>query len=219
MYQEVSNKRLVIDNIQFQLVFNGFHRPLTVYLPKYDPLSLLPLSYADLIAAFGLSIVVDGDKVDLNTNVYFQYLWQRCGFQTIENGDFMPVVLWWAVGGKQPEVDWYGYFSWFDLGVVKCKIKPVSKEKIERLCSEISDKEQSCSAVKIVQLLDLVVRSSIQEFKPKINIDDLDPYASFTLISVVFRQSILEIIEASSNQNIDTSNINNDKSYAFLFED
>ena len=178
------SQTIVVDGQAYSVCFRGFHEPMEVYGSDGNTFTFLPWTYREHMNALRLSLVSSIRGLDLLADEFCSQVLHRSGL-TLENAaDLGGLALWWASGGgaKFPgsNVD-----DRLDLGPVRVRLKGWSNaERIYALSHNLMNDEAG-EAFDVVGYLDAMVRASIETMDPLMDLDELDPVATATLIEAV----------------------------------
>ncbi|MCP3923918.1 MAG: hypothetical protein GY714_15175 [Desulfobacterales bacterium] len=186
---------IVVDDISYSVRFKGFHNVMEVYKSNGDIINFLPVNYHDQMNALRLSLLTTTKGLELSYKKFCKQILSICNpgseeYPYIEH-ELYGLALWWVScgDGEVKEKDLNG---WLDIGTISVRLKPWKNvERIFALSNNLTN-DESGDSFDVVGYLDAMIRASVEEINPAIDLNELDTISASKLIDAVSNLNISE---------------------------
>ena len=179
---------IVIDDVTYNVRFEGFEVPLEITLSDGTEASLMPWTYREHMEALRQNLLVNGKSIDIDESGFAGFVLQRSGIPEMYHEELSKLAIFWASAGNEQKNTTQNE-DWFDFGNMKLKMSPWSTLEREQAISGNLESVGDGETFDVIGYLDAMIRQSIQDMEPVVDLNELDPLVMTSLFKSVLEMN------------------------------
>ena len=184
-----------IDGVAFTVHFRGFDVPLSVQTSAGAAIELLPMHFSDYLSVLGQCMYPHSGEIKLNSGRLAREFLLHSNIHDDLHRELSPVALWWAIGGENQPLEITD--DAVNLGKHKCQLRSwTAKERMQALAKCLTEPVSNGNGMDFdfIQYVELMIRASVVNIRPSIEINAVDAASTLKLLEAVTRLNVAESI-------------------------